>query len=74
MVTDSDFLVSDYHSIQLKDIRHVWYFETILEHILFSFVTCSPAMRHMFLREFVVFRKTWRSGSVWYSSLLVYDG
>ncbi len=28
-------MVTDYPSVQLKDIRHVWYFEPILEHIVF---------------------------------------
>ncbi len=35
MVTDS-FLVLDFGSIQLEDIRHVWYFEPILEQVLFT--------------------------------------
>ncbi len=41
MVTDSYFLASDYDSIQLEDIKHVGYFEPILEHIGFIFHT-SP--------------------------------
>ncbi len=35
MVTDSDFLASDFDSIQSEDIKHVWYFQLILEHICF---------------------------------------
>ncbi len=33
MVTDSDFLASDFDSIQSEDIKHVWYFQPILEHV-----------------------------------------
>ncbi len=35
VVTDSDFLASDYDSIQLEDIKHIWYFQMILERSLF---------------------------------------
>ncbi len=33
MVTDSNFLASDFDSIQSEDIKHVWYFQPILEHM-----------------------------------------
>lgn len=29
------FLASDYESIQLKDIKHAWYFEWVFKHIIF---------------------------------------
>lgn len=29
---------SDFDYIQSEDIKHIWYFELILDHILFSFV------------------------------------
>ncbi len=61
----------DDDSIQMEDIKHVWYFEPVLEHILFSFVIILLATRHMFLCEFV-FRITLKSGSVWSSVVLVY--
>ncbi len=32
MVTQWDFLASDYESIQSEDIKYVWYFQLILEH------------------------------------------
>ncbi len=66
MVTDSDFLASDFDSIHSEDIKHVWYFQTILEH-MFSFVMHLLATRHTFMREFVVIGTTLKSGSVWYS-------
>ncbi len=53
MVTDSDFLALDFDSIQ-EDIKHVWYFELILDHVLYTL-------------EFVVIRRTLTSGSVWSS-------
>ncbi len=55
MVTDSNFLAS----IQSEDSKHVWYFQSILEHELFSFVT------HLFLCEFVVIGTTLKSGIVY---------
>ncbi len=55
-------LASDYDSIQLEDIEHVWYFEPILEHILFLFVTHLLATRCMFLHEFVIFGTMWMAG------------
>ncbi len=33
MVTDSDFLASDFYSIQSEDIKYVWYLQPILEHM-----------------------------------------
>ncbi len=39
------FLASDYDSIHLEDIKHVWYFKLILEHTLFSVVTCLLGAR-----------------------------
>ncbi len=48
------FLASDYESIQLEDIEHVWYFELILEHILLLLAMRLLAMRCMFLQEFVL--------------------
>ncbi len=65
MLTDSDFLASDFDSIQSEDIKHVWYFQPILEHILFSFVMRLLATRRTFLREFVVIGTILKSGSVW---------
>ncbi len=60
MGTDSSFWSLDFDSIQLEIIKHVWDFEPILEHILFSYVMHLQATRHMFLREFVVFGTTWK--------------
>ncbi len=39
MVTD--FLAADFESIQSEDIKHVWYFQSILEHIFISHVSPS---------------------------------
>ncbi len=64
MVTDSDFLDSVFDSIQSEDVKHVWYFQPILEHLLFSFVMRLLATRRTFLREFVVMGTTLKSGSV----------
>ncbi len=60
------FLASDYDTIWLVSTKHVWYFEPILEHILFSFVVHLQATWHMFLFELVVLRTNWKS-SVWSS-------
>ncbi len=35
IVTNYFFLSSVFNSIQTEDIKHVWYFELILEHIIF---------------------------------------
>ncbi len=35
MVMDSGVLASDFDSIQSEEIKHVWYFQPILEHICF---------------------------------------
>ncbi len=68
-----DSLTSDYDSIKLEDIEHVWYFEPILENILFVFVTHLLATRWMFVHEFVVFVtvKGWYCVTLTH---LVYDG
>ncbi len=58
------FLASDFDSIQSEDIKNVWYFQPILEHVLFSFVMRLLATRRMFLREFVVVGTTLKSGNV----------
>ncbi len=64
MVTDSIFLASDFDSIQSEDIKDVWYFQPILEH-MFSFVMRLLATRFTFLRELVVIGTALKSGSVW---------
>ncbi len=43
MDTVSDILASDFDSIHSEDIKHVWYFQPILEHTLFSFVICHAS-------------------------------
>lgn len=48
-----DFCASVYDSIRSEDINHIWYFESILEHILLSFVVHLRAMRRMFLCKFM---------------------
>ncbi len=60
------FLASDFDSIQSEDIKHVWYFQPILEN-MFSFVMRLLATRRMFLHEFVVIGTSLQSGSVWSS-------
>ncbi len=47
MVTDSEFLASDFDYIQSEDIKHI-YFQPILEH-MFSFVMRLLATRCTFL-------------------------
>ncbi len=73
IVTDTVFLASDSDSIQLEDIKNVWYFQPILERILFSFVTRLLATRLMFLSEFVVIRTTLKSGVCMILGHVVYD-
>ncbi len=46
-------LASDYNSIKSEDIKHVLYFQRILEY-LFSLVTCLLDTMCMSLCEFVV--------------------
>ncbi len=70
MDTDSDFLASDYDSLQSEDIKNVWYFQPILEHIVFIWQE-SPTKR-TFLHEFVVIGTTLESDMI--LSHLVYDG
>lgn len=53
------FLPSGYDSIQSEDMKHVWYFDSILEHTLCSFIT-HAAIRYMFLRDCAVFGMTWK--------------
>lgn len=53
----------DDDSIQMEDIKHVWYFEPVLEHICHK----SPSNEYE-----SVFRITLMSGSVWSSVVLVY--
>ncbi len=62
-----NFLASDYDPIWLEEIKHVWYFQLILEHILFSFVTHLLTTRDTLLSEFVVIGTILNSGSVWSS-------
>ncbi len=64
MVTDSDPLASDSDSTQSKHIRHVLYFELILEHMLFSFVNHLLATRGTVLHGVFVIGTTLKSGSV----------
>lgn len=49
MGKDTQFLALDYDPIQSEDIKHGWYFQPILEQILFSFVLCLLVTPHMFL-------------------------
>ncbi len=46
-------MVTDFDSIQSEDIKHVWYFQMILEH-MFSFIMRLLVTRRTFLREFIV--------------------
>lgn len=55
-----DFLALDYETVHSEDFNHVWYFELILEHTLFSINMLLLAMICTFLCEFVVFRMTWK--------------
>ncbi len=58
------------YSIQSEDIKHVWYFEPILEHIFICqilFICCLLATKRPFLLEFVEIGTTLKSGNVWSS-------
>ncbi len=49
MDTDSNFLASDYDSIQSEDIKMFWYFRQILEHISFLFGSSSSSLERSLL-------------------------
>ncbi len=49
MDTDSNFLASDYDSIQSEDIKMFWYFRLILEHISFLFGSSSSSLERSLL-------------------------
>lgn len=45
-LTDLDLSVSGYESIQLENVKYVWFFEGILEHLLLLFCHASPSNKH----------------------------
>lgn len=70
MVTESNFLASDFEASQLAEIKHVWYFQPILEHILFH-MSCVSNNAHISVVS-VVIGINLKSGSI-ILSRLVYD-
>ncbi len=62
MVTVSDFVASDYDSIQLEDIKHL-IFSAVLDHIVFI-CHISPSNK-VYVSAWVCCERTLKSGSVW---------